>query len=106
MPKRRDTTGAQTGEAHAEVAQTEEIAKWVLQATIYLSCKRLWKTDRFARNGSCYTAAETRSFAKLLGLKPITTPMTSPQGNAMAESFEKYGRGTVPSWLTGLIQKQ
>ena len=40
-------------------------------------------------NGSCYTAAETRSFAKLLGLKPITTPVTSPQSNGMAESFVK-----------------
>jgi transposase InsO family protein len=29
-------------------------------------------------NGSCYTAAEKRSFAKLLGLKPLATPVTSP----------------------------
>jgi putative transposase len=40
-------------------------------------------------NGSCYTVAETRSFAKLLGLKPITTPVTSPQSNGMDESFVK-----------------
>ena len=33
-----------------------------------------WLTD----NGSCYTAAETRSFARQLGLKPVTTPVTSP----------------------------
>jgi putative transposase len=38
-------------------------------------------------NGSCYTAAETRSFAKELGLKPVITPVTSPQSNGMAESF-------------------
>ena len=44
-----------------------------------------WLTD----NGSCYTAAETRSFAKELGLKPVTTPVTSPQSNGMAESFVK-----------------
>jgi len=44
-----------------------------------------WLTD----NGSCYTAVETKSFAKLLGLKPITTPVTSPQSNGMAESFVK-----------------
>jgi len=44
-----------------------------------------WLTD----NGSCYTAAETRSFAKLLGLKPITTPVSSPQSNGIAESFVK-----------------
>jgi len=40
-------------------------------------------------NGSCYTAAETRCFAKLLGLKPITTPVTSPQSKGMAESLVK-----------------
>jgi putative transposase len=44
-----------------------------------------WLTD----NGSCYTAAETRSFAKQIGLKPVTTPVTSPQSNGMAESFVK-----------------
>ncbi len=44
-----------------------------------------WLTD----NGSCYTAAEKRSFAKGLGLKPVTTPVTSPQSNGMAESFVK-----------------
>lgn len=30
-----------------------------------------------------------KSFPKLLGLKPITTPVTSPQSNGMAESFVK-----------------
>ncbi len=40
-------------------------------------------------NDSCYMAAETRSFAKQLGLKPVTTPVTSPQSNGMAESFVK-----------------
>jgi putative transposase len=42
-----------------------------------------WLTD----NGSCYTAAKTRSFAQELGLKPVTTWMRSPQSNGMAESF-------------------
>ena len=36
-----------------------------------------------------HTAAETRSFAKQLGLKSLTTPVTSPQSNEMAESFVK-----------------
>jgi putative transposase len=40
-------------------------------------------------NGSCYTAAETSSFAKELGLKPVTTPVISPQRNVMAESLVK-----------------
>ena len=42
-----------------------------------------WLSD----NGSCYTAADTRSFAKALNLKPITTPIESPQSNGMAEAF-------------------
>ncbi len=44
-----------------------------------------WPTE----NCSCYTSAETRSFAKLLGLKPDTTPVTSPLSNGMAVSFVK-----------------
>jgi putative transposase len=40
-------------------------------------------------NGSCFTAAETGSFAKQLGLKPVTTPVTSPQSSGMAKSFVK-----------------
>ena len=44
-----------------------------------------WLSD----NGSCYTAGETRSFARRLGLKPVTTPVHSPQSNGMAESFVK-----------------
>ena len=35
------------------------------------------------------TAAETKSFAKQLGLKPVTTPVTSLQSNVLAESFVK-----------------
>ena len=42
-----------------------------------------WLSD----NGSRYTAADTRSFAKALNLKPITTPSESPQSNGMAEAF-------------------
>ncbi|MNV28895.1 IS2 transposase TnpB [compost metagenome] len=38
-------------------------------------------------NGSAYTAHETRSIARSLGIKPINTPMCSPQSNGMAESF-------------------
>jgi len=42
-----------------------------------------WLTD----NGSCYTARETRSFARSIGLIPRTTPVESPQSNGMAEAF-------------------
>jgi len=38
-------------------------------------------------NGGAYIAAETRQIARQLGLKPINTPVCSPQSNGMAESF-------------------
>lgn len=44
-----------------------------------------WLSD----NGSAYTAATTRTFARLLGLEPVTTPVCSPQSNGMAESLVK-----------------
>jgi putative transposase len=44
-----------------------------------------WLTD----NGSGYTAEKTRRFASDIGLKPLTTPVCSPQSNGMAESFVK-----------------
>ena len=42
-----------------------------------------WLSD----NGSCYTAGNTRSFARDIGLEPRTTPIESPQSNGMAEAF-------------------
>jgi putative transposase len=42
-----------------------------------------WLTD----NGSCYTATETRRFARDIGFLPLTTPVRSPQSNGMAEAF-------------------
>ncbi|OWT57678.1 IS3 family transposase [Candidimonas nitroreducens] len=44
-----------------------------------------WLTD----NGSAYIAGKTRAFAQQIGLKPVTTPIRSPQSNGMAESFVK-----------------
>ena len=38
-------------------------------------------------NGGAYIAAETRALVRALGLKPINTPVCSPQSNGMAESF-------------------
>jgi len=40
-------------------------------------------------NGGCYIAHETKAFARMIGLKPVTTPASSPQSNGMAESFVK-----------------
>lgn len=70
-----------------------------------------WLTD----NGSCYTALETRRFARDIGLVPLTTPVESPQSNGMAEAFVKtlkrdYARvsskpdaksvlNQIPQWL-------
>jgi putative transposase len=42
-----------------------------------------WLSD----NGSGYIARETRAFARDLGFEPLTTPVTSPQSNGMAEAF-------------------
>jgi transposase InsO family protein len=38
-------------------------------------------------NGGAYIAGDTRAIARSLGLKPITTPVCSPQSNGIAESF-------------------
>lgn len=38
-------------------------------------------------NGGAYIAADTRALARSLGLKPINTPVCSPQSNGIAESF-------------------
>ena len=38
-------------------------------------------------NGGAYIAHDTRAIARSLGLKPVTTPVCSPQSNGMAESF-------------------
>jgi len=38
-------------------------------------------------NGGAYIAAHTRQIARSLGLRPINTPVCSPQSNGMAESF-------------------
>ncbi len=44
-----------------------------------------WLSD----NGSAYIDYRTRSFARELGLEPLTTPVRSPQSNGMAEWFVK-----------------
>lgn len=38
-------------------------------------------------NGSAYTARDTRTFARQLGLKPCFTPLRSPQSNGISEAF-------------------
>ena len=45
------------------------------------------KLEFLTDNGGAYIAVDTRSAARSLGLKPVTTPVCSPQSNGMAESF-------------------
>ena len=45
------------------------------------------KLEFLSDNGGAYIAVDTRSVAKQLGLRPINTPVCSPQSNGMAESF-------------------
>ena len=48
-------------------------------------------------NGGAYIAHDTKEIAKSLGLKPVTTPVCSPQSNGMAESFvNTFKRDYVP----------
>jgi putative transposase len=42
-----------------------------------------WLSD----NGSCYTATETRKFARDIDSLPLTTPVESPRSNGIAEAF-------------------
>jgi putative transposase len=44
-----------------------------------------WLSD----NGSAYTAYETIFFARLMGLKPCTTPYYRPESNGMAKPSVK-----------------
>jgi transposase InsO family protein len=71
--------------------------------------------EHLSDNGSCYSAGETRDFARQLGLVPCFTPVRSPESNGMAEAFVKtlkrdYVRvtprpdaatvlGLVPAWI-------
>lgn len=45
------------------------------------------KLEFLTDNGSAYIAGDTRAIARSLGLKPVNTPVCSPQSNGMAESF-------------------
>ncbi len=54
-----------------------------------------WLTD----NGSAYIDHRTRSFARELGLEPLTTPVRSPQSNGMAESFVKTMKDNYVAYM-------
>ena len=77
------TTGGHSGDVVRDVmlAAVENRFGDALKAPAEIE----WLTD----NGSGYIAERTRTFAAELGLKPLTTPVCSPQSNGMAESFVK-----------------
>ncbi|NIF51262.1 IS3 family transposase [Burkholderia sp. Ax-1724] len=77
------TTGGHSGDVVRDVmlAAVENRFGNVLKTPAEIK----WLTD----NGSGYTAHRTRSFASSIGLKPLTTPVCSPQSNGMAERFVK-----------------
>jgi len=82
-------------EAMAYVATTEGIkgedVRDLMVASVesrFGQVNRLPKTiEWLSDNGSGYIAKQTKSFARELGLEPLTTPVTSPQSNGMAEAF-------------------
>jgi putative transposase len=43
--------------------------------------------ERLNDNGPGHVARQTQAFAREIGLEPLTTPVTSPQSNGMAEAF-------------------
>jgi putative transposase len=47
-------------------------------------------------NGGAYIAAETRQIARQLGLKPVNTPVCSPQSNGMLDKFRQYVPPRLP----------
>jgi len=84
-------------EVISHVATTAGISSEMIQDLMLQSIEhRFGKVEKAPRpiewlsdNGSCYTARDTRAFAKSLGLVCCTTPVSSPQSNGMAEAFVK-----------------
>lgn len=74
------TTGGQTGDLVREVMLAAVEQRF---GTDVPTTPIQWLTD----NGSPYVARATQSFARDLGLEPLTTPVCSPQSNGMAESL-------------------
>jgi len=56
-----------------------------------------WLSD----NGPCYISSNTRSFARALGLKPITTPVQSPNAMVWPKAWLKPSNATTSDWPTG-----
>ncbi|CAN0619890.1 protein of unknown function [Burkholderia multivorans] len=71
-----DTTGGHSGDVVRDVMLAAVEQRFgTTQATQPIE----WLSD----NGSAYIDHRTRSFARELGLEPLTTPVRSPQSNGM-----------------------
>jgi putative transposase len=77
------TTGGHSGDIVRDVMLAAVENRF--GAALHTPSEIEWLSD----NGSGYIADETRRFAMAIGLKPLTTPVRSPQSNGMAESFVK-----------------
>jgi transposase InsO family protein len=66
-----------------------DIRDMMLEAeeTRFGGCRAPQPVEMLSDNGSCYTATDTRIFARQLGLKPCFTPVKSPQSNGISEAF-------------------
>ncbi len=78
------------------LATTGGISGAIVRDVMALAIENRFKTEKMPHviqwlsdNGPSYTAYETQSFARLMGLEPRTTPYYSPESNGMAESFVK-----------------
>ncbi len=77
------TTGGITGEMVRDVMALSIEYRFGLVDRVPHAIQ--WLSD----NGSAFTAYDTITFARLMGLRVCTTPYHSPESNGMAESFVK-----------------
>jgi putative transposase len=87
------STGGYTGDMVRDVMLQAVESRF--QGTLKTDTEIEWLSD----NGSCYIADETLTFSRAIGLKPVTTPVRSPQSNGMAESFVKTMKRDYVSWM-------
>ncbi len=82
-------------EAMGHVATTDGITSEDVQCLIAVSVEHRYgpmnrvpePIERLSDNGSCYTARDTRSSARDIGLVSRPTPVSSPKSNGVAEAF-------------------
>ena len=60
------------------------------------SVPRVHTLEFLSHNDGAYIAALTRQMARALGLKPINTPVRSPQSNGMLDKLRQYVSSRLP----------